>query len=496
MALIKCPACGSDVSSDAPACPKCGHPIASANKSSKKLSGGWWLVIIVAIISIFGFLIPEYGKSGSSDNSRGNHSGSASFSYGESVLYRFRGGTDGDEPSSLIMDGAGNLYGTTYSGGRSSCPNGCGVVFKLAPDGSGGYTESVLYRFRGGSDGDNPSSRLIMDGAGNLYGTARGGGIRNCYHRSTCGVVFKLAPDGSGSYTESILYRFRGGSDVATPFGRLIMDGAGNLYGTTSGGKGSKCHDSCGVVFKLAPDASGGYTESVLYRFRGGSHGDYPSGSLIMDEAGNLYGTTDNGGRSSCPNGCGVVFKLAPDGNDGGYTESILYRFRGGTDGDEPSSLIMDSSGNLYGTTNSGGRRSCGNGCGVVFKLAPDGNGGYTESILYRFRGGTDGDGPFGSLIMDGAGNLYGATFFGGTNGSRRERYYVGDGVVFKLAPDGSGGYTESVLYRFRGGSDGDNPIGGLIMDSSGNLYGTAGRGGIHSCDHRGCGIVYEIRRH
>ena len=368
MALINCPACGSDVSSDAPACPKCGHPIASANKTSKKLSCGWWLVIIVAIIWIFGFLIPEYG--GSTSISGGNSSGNGSSSYSESVLYRFRGGSDGADPSgSLIMDSAGNLYGTTANGGRSGCPNGCGVVFKLAPDGSGGYTESTLYRFRGGSDGAYPSGSLIMDSAGNLYGTTTHGG-----NRYGDGVVFKLAPDGSGGYTESVLYRFRGGRHAATPFGRLIMDGAGNLYGTTSGGLrslSSRCPNGCGVVFKLAPDGSGGYTESVLYRFRGGSDGDNPSGSLIMDSAGNLYGTTDGGLRSRCPsNGCGVVFKLAPDGS-GGYTESVLYRFRGGSDGDNPSgSLIMDSAGNLYGTTGGGGIQSFDHsGCGIVYEI-------------------------------------------------------------------------------------------------------------------------------
>ncbi len=393
------------------------------------------------------------------------------------------------------MDSAGNLYGTTQDGGDI---NGDGTVFKLMPDG-GGYTESTLYRFPGGSDGDDPLGDLIRDSTGNFYGVA-GGGSSNC--PLGCGVVFKLAPDSGGGYTESVVHLFQGGSDGSSPVEGLIMDRAGNLYGATSDGGGIRncpLYDrECGVVFKLVPDGSGGYTESILYRFRGGDDGWSPETRLIMDRAGNLYGTAA-GGRSNCPLGigCGVVFKLAPDGSDG-YTESILYRFRGGSDGWAPfGRLTIGRAGNLYGTAGFGGNnrsnRECSHyGCGVVFKLAFDGSGGYRESILYRFQGGSDGAGPESRLIMDGAGDLYGTTVGGGSN-----KCNGGCGTVFKLTPDGSGGYTESVLYRFRGSSDGWSPY-DLALRHAGDLYGTMQLGGNSSghCSVAGCGFVYEIHLH
>ena len=395
------------------------------------------------------------------------------------------------------MDSAGNLYGTTQYGGDT---NGDGTVFKITPDGSGGYTESVLYRFRGGSDGDDPLGGLVIDRAGDLYGTA-GGGSSSC--PDGCGIEFKLAPDGTGGYRESALYRFRGGSDGWSPGNGLIRDSADNLYGTTSDGGGIRnCPlygRECGVVFRLTPDGTGGYTESILYRFRGGSDGWSPETRLIMDGAGNLYGTAD-GGRSNCPLGigCGVVFKLTPDGT-GGYTESILYRFRGGSDGWGPyGRLTIDRAGSLYGTAGFGGKRSsnqeCAHyGCGVAFKLTPNGSGGYTESILYRFQGGSDGAGPESSLIMDDAGNLYGTTVGGGSS-----KCDDGCGTLFKLTPNGSGGYTESVLYRFLGGSDGSRPDADQILGHAGTLYGTMQLGGKSSghCSTVGCGLVYELHLH
>jgi len=390
----------------------------------------------------------------------------------EQVLYRFTGGTsDGANPhASLVEDSAGNLYGTTSGGGNSSCNNGCGVVFKLAPNGSGGYTESILYSFAGGNDGDTPEAGLIIDSAGNLFGTTVGGGT------DSFGTVFELAPNGSGGFIESVLYSF---TNIANggPEAGLVIDNVGNLYGTTAGY--STGGATTGIVFKLAPNGSGGYTESVLYAFTGGSDGATSQAGLIMDSTGNLYGTTSGGGNSNCFNGCGVVFKLAPDGS-GGYTESTLYSFSSSNDGAVPQGgLILEGAGNLYGTTAGGG--SSGN--GTVFKLAPNGSGGYTESVLYIFKGSIAADGadPAASLVMDSAGNLYGTT----TQGD-------GEGTVFKLAPNGSGGYVESVVHAFSAGSDGVTPQAGLIIDSAGKLYGTTVNGGNQTCNN-GCGIAFEI---
>ncbi|MGH9206790.1 MAG: choice-of-anchor tandem repeat GloVer-containing protein, partial [Acidimicrobiales bacterium] len=291
------------------------------------------------------------------------------------------------------------------------------------------------------------------DSSGNLYGTTGSGGASND------GVVFKLTPGG----TETVLHSFAGGaSDGSLPAAGLIADSSGNLYGTTSEGGAS----NNGVVFKLSPDG----TETVLHTFAGGSSdGANPRAGLIADSSGNLYGTTGSGGASND----GVVFKLTPGG-----TETVLHTFMGGGDGAFPlAGLIADSSGNLYGTTESGGGTGCiaGFGCGTVFKLSPGG----TETVLYSFKGGpSDGAQPFAGLYADSSGNLYGTTSGGGAS-----RW----GTVFKLSPGG----TETV-YSFTGGSDGGQPVAGLIADSSGNLYGTIEHGGAPGCSG-GCGVVFKL---
>lgn len=383
------------------------------------------------------------------------------------LLYSFSGGNDGASPiGGLIMDGSGNLYGTTAEGGLGKY----GTVFKLEPTGSGSYAESVLYSFTGGSDGGSPVGGLIMDSSGNLYGATLTGGGDNV------GVVFKLVPNGSGGYTESVLHTFTGSADGADPVGHLLMDSGGNLYGATEFGGGN----NTGTVFKLTP-SGGGYAESVLYSFAGGGDAANPAAGLIMDSTGNLYGTTAYGGNSSAGYSYGAVFELASNG--GGYTESVLYRFTDGSDGANPfAGLIMDSSGNLYGTTQYGGGS---HNDGTVFKLAPNGSGGYTESVLYTFTGGGDGANPLDGLIMDNAGSFYSTTTSAGGSSN--------SGTVFTLSLDGSGGYAESTLYDFTGDSDGELPTGGLIMDSTGNIYGTAGYGGNGGY---GYGTVFEIYAH
>ncbi len=377
----------------------------------------------------------------------------------EKVLYSFQGGNDGiASAAGLIEDNTGNLYGTTlWGGGGDICGTGygCGTVFKLAPDG----TESVLYAFQGGNDGALPTGKLVVDGAGNFYGTA-GGGANND------GTIFKLAPDG----TETILYAFQGGNDGVAPVGGLIADKKGNYYGTTEVG-GAPC--GCGTVFELASNGS----KKVLYSFQGGGDGANPVAGLIADKTGNLYGTARVGGNLNCfSGGCGVVFKLAPDG-----TESVLHAFQG-SDGEFPTaSLIMDSSGNLYGTTEwGGGGNVCSfgvsGGCGTVFRVTPDG----TESVLHSFQGGSDGANPEGGVVMDKAGNLYGTTSAGGGTSCKGS----GCGTVFKLAPDG----TETVLYAFKR-LHGTFPTSMLLL-KNGILYGTTWQGGSNND-----GVVFSVKK-
>ena len=277
---------------------------------------------------------------------------------------------------------------------------------------------------------------------------------------------------GGGSGTESALYSFAGGSDPKLPYAGLIFDKAGNLYGTTEfGGTNGQ-----GTVFEITPTSSG-WTETVLYNFTGSADGGQPYASLIFDSAGNLYGTTNFGGSSNCNMGCGTVFKLTP--GSGGWTESVLYTFTGGNDGREPyARLRFDAAGNLYGTTLLGGNIGsvCSEGCGTVFKLTP-GTSGWTESVLYAFQGAGDGAAPYDGLALDAAGNLYGTAYTGGASA---------DGVIFKLTP-GTSGWTESVLHTFKGLWDGKYPYGDLILDATGNLYGTAYQGGS------GYGVVFEL---
>jgi uncharacterized repeat protein (TIGR03803 family) len=295
-------------------------------------------------------------------------------------------------------------------------------------------------------------------------------------------VVWKLAPNPDGTWgTLTVLHEFTGGADGAFPYAGLVFDAVGNLYGTTGSGGSTACMDGCGVVFKLAPRPEGTWTESVLYTFTGGADGDGPLAGLIFD-AGDLYGTTVGGGASDE----GVVFKLAPNSH-GTWTESVLYSFTGGADGAHPyAGLVFDAAGNLYGTTYASGAYNN----GVVFKLTPNPEGTWTESILHTFTGGADGATPYAGLIFDAAGNLYGTTDLGGggtacTSGSG---HMTGCGVVFKLAPKPDGSWTESVLHTFTGGADGANPYAGLIFHAAGNLYGTTTHGGFDNN-----GVVFEL---
>lgn len=391
--------------------------------------------------------------------------------------------------------------------------------------------EIVLYSFKGGLDGALPRGRLHLDESGNLYGTTSSGGGTGCGGKG-CGTVFKLAPDG----TETVLHAFQDSPDGVYPIGDLIADTSGNLYGTTAEGGGPA---NAGTVFEIASDG----TETILYTFCSQpncSDGGGP-GNLVMDSHGNLYGPAGYGGQGSyslsspyCYPGCGVVFELAPDG-----TESVLHAFTGGSDGSGPDALVLDGSGNLYGSTGEGGggsnRRTCltllGDffGCGtifeissdgtektlyqfcsqpycadgwqpsadlilddqgdvlgptccaesgtVLFKVAPDGE----ETVLHTFSDYPDGVSPLGGLVLDKKGNLYGATLQGGSGICQG---YIGCGTVFKLAPSGE----KSILYSFVRGRNGIFPSGGVIADEAGNLYGVTEEGGA-----KGYGVVFEI---
>jgi uncharacterized repeat protein (TIGR03803 family) len=392
------------------------------------------------------------------------------------VLHQFTGKDGAIPDAGLIFDAAGNLYGTTSFGGVSTnCSGGCGTVFKLAPNSDGTWTESVLYSFRSGADGEFPVAGLIFDTAGNLYGTTQsgaGGGF---------GVVFRLTSKSDGSWTESVLHSFTNGTDGAFPSARLIFDTAGNLYGTTlTGGGSSKCvNGGCGIVFELTPKSDGSWMENILHSFTG-DDGAYPDTDLVFDATGNLYGTTSAGGVSTkCTGGCGTVFKLKPN-SDGSWTESVLHSFAGGADASDPlAGLIFDATGNLYGTTSAGGvSTKCTGGCGTVFKLKPNSDGSWTESVLHSFANHPAAI-PYAGLIFDAMATLYGTTVSGG-----RRNY----GTVFKLARQSNGSWAFNALHVFQGRPAG-SPFAGLVSDKAGSLYGTTA-----SCGQRPCqGVVFEI---
>src|SRR5664279_2753958 len=287
----------------------------------------------------------------------------------ERVLHNFNNnGTDGTFPQAgLIVDGAGNLYGTTVDGGTY----GWGTVFELTPTAGGGWTETVLYSFgNNGTDGMWPYAGLIFDAAGNLYGTTNSGGTYGYW------TVFELTPTAGGGWTEKVLYSFNAnGTDGYGPVAGLIFDAAGNLYGTTLGG-GTYYS---GTVFELTPAAGGGWTEKVLHNFNeNGTDGALPRAPLIFDAAGNLYGTTEYGG-TYYDSDLGTVFELTPAAG-GGWTEKVLHNFGIGRDGTDPlAGLIFDAAGNLYGTTEYAGNY----GAGTVFELTPTAGGGWTEKVLH-----------------------------------------------------------------------------------------------------------------
>jgi uncharacterized repeat protein (TIGR03803 family) len=403
----------------------------------------------------------------------------------EAVLHDFGARADGKLPLSGLLAGKnGELYGTTYDGGA----HGLGSVFEISTAGK----ERVIYSFRGGYDGENPVGGLIEDSAGNLYGTTEYGGNWGACGQRSCGTVFELKR-AQTKYRERRLYVFKAPNDGEFPMGGVLLGKNGVLYGTTNVGGNiqAPCFpDSCGTVFALIPNGKG-YTKQIVYDFRGDTDGAYPSGSLIADSRGIIYGTTEFGGgtNSKCtssPSGtgsCGTVYKVTPKG-----FETVLRRFRGGTrDGANPvAGLLSGSGGIVYGVTEYGG--GSGSGAGTVFALTVEGRD-HTEKILHRFCSAAhcaDGKNPIDSagLRIDGSGDLYGTTQLGGDA-------TCACGTVFMLSFSASG-YTEKVLHRF-GGSNGSKPDASVLLSGK-TVLGTTEYGGrdLSHCKS-GCGVVYDL---
>ena len=371
----------------------------------------------------------------------------------ETILHSFTAGADGGEPiGGLISDTEGNLYGATEIGGENSA----GAIYEMTPSTSGTWTETVLYSFSFTSNqGIIPSSGLVFDKQGNLYGVAEGG-------TSGAGVIYGLSPGLNGVWTETAIYNFSNGTDGSSGFlAGLAVDASGNLYGTTQNGGAY----GYGTVFVLVRGTNGSWSKKILHSFSYNDDGGEPfAENLVLDTAGNVYGTTLDGGAHDY----GVVFELIR-GSSGSWSEKVLHSFTGGADGSGPEGgLTLDAAGNLYGCSSYS-----------VFQLVPTSSGEWTENILHTFTGGTDGSGPDSAPTFDKAGNLFGTTNAGGKH----------RGTVFELTHQANGTWTERILHRFaETGGDGTFPFyTELVIDSKGNLYGTAGGGTSND------GVVFEV---
>jgi uncharacterized repeat protein (TIGR03803 family) len=332
-----------------------------------------------------------------------------------------------------------------------------------------GATERVISSFSG-PNGSNGATDLVFDAHGNVYGTTVTGGDFDC------GTVFKLTPAGGGQWTESVLFSFDCFDTGKNPHGGVTLDSQGNIYGTTvAGGGGGFCvGDGCGVVFQLS-QSGGSWIENVIYNFRDSPDGWGAGGAVVFDALGNLYGTTPDGGA----NEAGTVYQLSP--HSGQWTETILHNFTGGDDGAVGGlgRLLVDRGGNLYGVTEVGGHY----GAGTVYRVSRVTINGWHFATLYAFRGQPDASSPYGGLVADGRGNLYGTTYFGGSAGA---------GAAYQLSPGVSvtGEWRESLLYSFQEAADGGFPLGTLVFDGAGNLHGTTSAGGDPGCD---CGVVFAL---
>jgi hypothetical protein len=437
----------------------------------------------------------------------------ASAQWQESVLYSFQGGTDGDAPvGKVVFDSAGNLYGATQAGGSNACISfdWCGTVYQLMPPAQQGdpWTETVLHIFQGHATGDAsaPLGGLAIDSAGNLYGATGYGGTGNCNVLGTfpgCGTVYELSPptEKGGAWTETVLYNFQGGTDGYVPYGDIVFDNAGNLYGATlyGGGFGTQCGDAfyqyCGTVFELSPPKvkGGAWTERILTRFRGLTSGQQygdganPNGGLLIDNTGAIYGTTQIGGfdcQHNSNNGCGTVYRLNPPAKQGQpWTRTFLHIFASGADGGVPNGgLIFDQSGDLYGTMPAGVGTY-----GAIFRLVAQPDGKWADHIVYTFTDGNSGGQPRTGLVIDSEGNLFGTATLGDGNGP--------GGTVFELVTTATASLPPlGVIHEFAGNPDGFYPYGKPIFGADGSLFGSTQQGGTGTgcINPRGCGTVFE----
>lgn len=367
------------------------------------------------------------------------------------------------------------------------------VLFLMLVPSSWAQVRAQVANFHGGSqDGQFPFGGLVTDGAGSFYGTTFEGGPYSCgVYYPSCGTVYELTRDHNGHWSKTIIYFFAGGVDGFGPSGTLVMDARGNLYGTAGAG-GTYGY---GTVFELTPNNDGSWTKTTLYSFRKGIDGATPEYGVIFDAAGNLFGTASEGGI--CDPYChGIVFELVPN-QDGTWREVTLYTFLGGHDGTAMFGLTFDAAGNLYGATQTGGNGPfCGNsdtGCGSVFELVRSPDGSWAKTVLYNFNSGLDGGYPGSGVNFDSVGNLYGETIYGGSLACPGS----GCGVIYKLTPQFGGTWKFSVAHTFNGlyGRKGEAPAGGLVFDAAGNLYGTTEGGGSKDCFGAGfaCGIVFKL---
>ena len=386
---------------------------------------------------------------------------------GGDVLYRFRGGTDGRAPRTIVVDASGVIFGITQAGGGSGCAatyvRGCGTIYELTPS-TNGFTESVLHRFTQTDQGVFPIGLVLHDGR--LYGTTA------FTWPNGCGTIFRIARTGNG-FAFKTLYAFDGlGGSGCAPRSPPLVGNAGVIYGTTVGGGAS----GLGSIFKLTP-TDGGYVASILYSFKGKSDGKWPSGTLTLEPTGDLYGTTMAGGRAGCNGtGCGTVYRLHRAAS--GYVEQIVHRFTAAEG--SPFDGVSLADGAVYGVTG-------GAACGLLFEIAPKRQDSYR--VLHRF-GRTEGCGPDG-VVADGRGDIFGTTEFGGS-AKATKRCPIGCGAVFE-APSSSG-YRITILHNFDG-SDGEQPVSGVIV-KGGMLYGTAAEGGSgcrRGYGGGGCGTVFAL---
>ena len=371
----------------------------------------------------------------------------------ERIIYSFTGGSDGGYPyGGVISDANGNLYGTTFGGGAYDG----GTVFELTPNSGGTWNETVLFSFSyNGTGGASPSSGLVFDSKGNLYGLT-------LFSTPGAGAIFELSPGANGVWTEKILYTFTGGSDGSAPFSAsLVLDRSGNLYGITPNG-GTY---GLGTVFELVAGSNGAWTKKVMHNFSGGNDGANPYGeTLTLDAAGNVYGTALGGGLYDY----GVVFELVR-GSNGNWTERVLHAFTGTSDGSATlGGVVFDAAGNLYGNSSYS-----------VFQLTPGSNGTWTEKTLHTFTGGRDGANPASAVTFDKNGKIYATTSAGG----------VHRGTVYQLTPGANGTWTEAILHKFTSGGDGLYPgFAGLVVGANGHLHGTTNQGGASNN-----GVVFEV---